>query len=284
MKSRNIYLDWRPWVFLLTVFAVVFWVEIGYYYYQGCIEGAINAEQSNKLLAQHLSWNSFNDNLLAWCISLSMSMLVVGWLTTKVVNSTVNNRSMNSAKDNLLYQIPTCTDPEILEFNSRLGITVSSDSVVIPQEIILTASIEALAHDIGTLLYLHYKEIETLTLTRRYSAFHSLADLLLSNWTESKMQEFVEALVLEKDYIGRSLDAALRRRSLEHQVDRLCEEIERCQEQEVSVTEELKTSRVLVTHFNDYHELKSGKSAIARWFKLKIKNFKARFIKEKPQK
>lgn len=265
--------DWRPWAFMFCSAALIFWLQFGYFYYEAKAGLLPFGSEPRGLIAEHIGLEAIDSHFYAWVFGFIVSMAVIAYLAVKGSNSLINNRSIKNAENDLLFQIPTCTDPEIIEFNERLGITMGSDEVVVPLEILNRAPLEALARDLCVLFYLSYDEIKCQTDRGGYTAFHSLADLLLDNWPQSRIQDFIIAMAGEKDYIASMLEFALRRRSLDRQIDQLSKESAACREQERTVVEVLSDSRDLSKRFADYWELAAGKSAAVKWLKTKCRNF-----------
>lgn len=266
--------DYRPWMMLLMIIIVVFWLMLGVYYYHA---SSLVATPENPIptFLKHISLESLNANRYWWLISAVASLSIVGYLAIRSVNSLINSRSLNSIEDDLLMNIPVCTDSEIIEFNYQLGIIVSAEKVILPLSILQRASASALAHNLVVLLYLKFPEIDSMTRLGRHTALHSLADQLLGNWKYDKIAEFVSAMTQEKDYLGTMLDTALKRRQLELQVIELEKQISDCCHQEAHATDELRNSRSLAMQFSEYEELNRGKSAIVKWFGQKVKRIKA---------
>jgi len=264
--------DWRPWFFIVSVIVIIFWLQLGLYYF------SVDAGQDNStghsgfILVDKISIESINDHAYAWIFALVASVSVVILLIAKAANSAINGRSIVNVEDALLFEIPASEDPEIIEFNERLGIRVEPDRIFIPLPLLNGASLEALARDLGALLYLSYEAINDQIRLGRYSALHDLADLLLDNWPDAKIMDFIEVLGREKGYLGRKLEAAVRRRDLERQIAALEEEIRACQEQESSRIEDLAITRNL----SQYEDLLSGRSAAVKWFRAKLEKFSLR--------
>ncbi|MFA5020568.1 MAG: hypothetical protein WC517_00710 [Patescibacteria group bacterium] len=250
----------------------MFWLQLGLYYFSVDAGQASPTDYSGFILVDKISIESINDHAYTWIFALATSVSVVIFLIAKAANSAINGRSIVNVEDALLFEIPASEDPEIIEFNERLGISVRPDRIFIPLLLLNGASLEALARDLGALLYLSYEAINDQIRLGRYSALHDLADLLLDNWPDAKIMDFIEALGREKGYLGRKLEAAVRRRDLERQIAALEEEIRVCQEQENSKIEDPTITRNL----SQYEDLLRGRSAAVKWFRAKLEKFSLR--------
>jgi len=280
MNRKNEFSVWnyRPWLMLLMMGVVVFWCLFGAYcHHVG--NHALAPDNPSPMFLNYFSYDSIQADWQRWMLGFWLSMIAVAIVAIKSANSIFNRRSITSIEDELLLAIPVCTDAEILEFNEQLGIIVTPDKVILPQTILKRASVEALASDLSVLLYLQFSEIDNMTRLGRYTAFHSLADQLLSYWNNDRIVDFLAALSQQKDYLGTMLDTALKRRQLELQVIELQKQINDCREQEAHATDDLRSSRILASQFSEYEELRQGKSAAVKWLKSKASKAKKTFLR-----
>jgi hypothetical protein len=272
MKYGNFSLwDWRPWTAVLAVIVLTFWLYLGCGYAQAMAGDSHNLVPISKALLGFISVETINQYLTFLILAFLATIFIIVWLIVKAINGVINRYSVKKIEDIIMMEIPAYTDEMIRRLNAKLGITVTTDEVSISQEILHTASIESLAYNVGWLLYLSYKEIEIGIQMGRYTALHSLADLLLTNWPEEKIKDFVAALSGYKEYISNALDAALCTRSIELKIDELSKELSAWRERQLSLTRESDVSDDLVGRLNHYHEIRSGKSATVKWLKKWLK-------------
>jgi len=200
------------------------------------------------------------------------------FLAVRGANNFFNKRGLASATDDLLAEIPTGTDEQMVALSAKLGIAVTCDSITVPPEIFKRSSPDHLAHTMVSLLYLVYDDIEKLAFQGHYTAMHYLAEALLENWPDKMIKDFIVALGREKEYMGRALDAALNRRDLERQVEKLALEIKALREKEKLIMQSPDSSVALARRFGDYDDLMAGRSAMVKFFKNKGTTMAARMI------
>jgi|GEM_PF-1516018 len=271
MKYGNFSLwDWRPWAIMLAIMALTFWLYLGYGYAQVMAGDSNNLAPISKALLGFISVETINRYLIFLILVFLATILIIVWLIVKAINSVINRRSAKGVIDDLLWQIPTRTDEEIIDYCRRLGIEITPNSAVIDPAILRGSSVEALAQITAWLLYFSYAEIELLLRRGEYTAFHCLADLLLANWPSEDTESFVKILGQHKEYLGRAFEAAWRRRDLELQVSQLEAEIEQCRQNELNAAQISSTVPEISSRFKDYDELISGKSAIVKWIKRQV--------------
>lgn len=262
--------DVRPWLWLFLILMTGFYAILAPGYY--ALANADPAAASN--LAIKIIGADFVVAYQIWLILLGAIVILsdIYWLG-KGLHALINNSSVTNAIDEAFMLIPVkCVDEDVVAKASKLNIAVTPDRVYLPKEIIQNVSPEALANIMCWLFYLRLPEIHDDARRQSHTAFHSLADQLISAWTYQKIMKFLEAVNGQKEYIGKQMEAAFDRRELEMKVESLQIQIDK-----VKAREQAYMINDVDESVDECKTLLSGKSALINWFKKKT----AKVIKPK---
>lgn len=276
-KNELKWWDYRVWLMLAMMVAAVFWLQLGAFYYHYTVQ-TVAVNEPIPPLFNYFTIESINANMVWWLAGFALYVILAVIVMIRFCHAIINNRSISSIEDDLLHRIPLFLDSVIFESNAEMGIYVYPDEVIVPKEIIQRADVESLAHNLASLLYLNFTEINNLTQLKRRTALHSLADLLLANCKPDRIADFVNALGgKEKEYLANMLDAALNIQSIDMQIKALIEQKDNCELRQAKVVSELAEFTDLANQLAEYSELRKGKSAVVKWFKSKVSKAKKTF-------
>lgn len=270
-KVKPLFRYLQPWLILMLLGGIFVWVEFGMFLFRDYVN------PFSELIMKFTDLDSINEHLYLWAAGFVSNFVILAWLSVKFGNSFINKKSMKSTKDDLLIDISRYTDGEIIEANSRLGIRINGTEAAIPLEILNGASVESLAQNIGWLLYIHSSEIWQLLQQKKYTSMHALADLMIVNWDDKRVNDFIESLSQYKIFLSQALNAAVTRRSLELRVSQLQKEIEESRKREADLIQ-ISPPGDIENKFKNYNDLASGKSAAIKWLKRKFKNWLPNFL------